>query len=363
MKKNKQKIKDKHLLISYFKALDKEIPIFEIDRYWDDLSKQLSAEKSNRFRRFVLRFAQIACIAALLIAGRVWFVQYEKVKYQSIELISTISSLDQHPIDTSRQVVLVTQSDKQIEVEKGATVIHDKNGSLIVNKKKIDVSKEIHYNQLIVPKGKYSKLILADGSTLHVNAGTKVVYPNRFEKDKREIYVDGEVFIDVVRDENSVFVVKTSQFELEVLGTAFNINAYKEAEKAEIVLLRGSVAVTDQNKHEMKLYPNDLLDLINGVVRNKRTVHTDDYISWTKGRLPLSNKNIKEILFRLSLFYGCEIEYDHALEQLPLHGTIDLNVPLENVLERISKTMPITFQQTGNGYYLHVKQNTNAYGE
>ena len=126
-------------------------------------------------------------------------------------------------------------------------------------------------------------------------------------------------------------------------------------EEAEVVLLRGSVAVTDQNNEEIRISPNELLDLSDGVAVDKRIVNAYDYVAWTKGRLPLAGKNVKIVLQKLSLFYGCEVAYDPSLEKFPLHGTIDLSVPLEKVLERISKMLPIVYQQTDDGYYLSVK--------
>ncbi len=114
-------------------------------------------------------------------------------------------------------------SEKEVHhVKKGATVAYSQEGIVSVDEEKVskNTTKDL-YDQIIVPKGKYTRLILADGSSLHINAGTKVIYPKRFEKNRREIFVDGEIFIDVKRDESAPFIVKTAQFDVQVLGTAF----------------------------------------------------------------------------------------------------------------------------------------------
>lgn len=312
-------------------------------------------------------YFSIACVAALF-GGIIWYssLSYNKNKIEA-DWISAIAELDHHSTDTTEQILLVTQERNRIEIEKGDIVTYSCKGEISVNEKKIknlsaiqkDIvyTKKIKYNQLIVPRGKFSRLVLSDGSSLYVNAGTKVVYPNLFEEKRREIYVDGEVFIDVKQDKEHPFIVKTSTFDIEVLGTAFNVNAYKKMDEAEVVLLRGAVTVTGQYQEKMDLLPGELLDISKGIIADKRIVNTDDYVAWTKGRLPLAGRSWKNILNRLSLFYGVSIDYDADLEYYPLHGTIDLSVPLDKVLERISKTLPIICEKRDKGLYIYIKQD------
>ena len=85
-------------------------------------------------------------------------------------------------------------------VDKGAIVAYNTNGVVSINEQQVDngqvnKDKSDGYNRLIVPKGKYTRLVLSDGTQMYVNAGTKVVYPRVFSKKSREIYVEGEVFL------------------------------------------------------------------------------------------------------------------------------------------------------------------------
>ena len=96
-------------------------------------------------------------------------------------------------------------------MDKGARISYSQEGEASVNEQQVESKpQKTEYNQLIVPKGKTSRLVLADGTSLYVNAGTKVVYPSVFEGKSREIYVDGEIFIDVKKDTEKPFIVKTS---------------------------------------------------------------------------------------------------------------------------------------------------------
>lgn len=367
MKKNQYKKENRlHRLICYFSTLEKTVSESEIEARWAELMKRVEGNAERR--RFELRFYfSAACVAALLL-GIVWLglSSYNRKGTES-DWELAIAELDQHQMDTSKQVLLVTQAYDQIKIAKGAVVAYSCKGEVSVNEKRIEKKqraqeeatsgRKVEYNQLIVPKGKYSRLVLADGSSLHVNAGTKVVYPNRFEGKMREIYVDGEIFIDVKRDEYHPFIVKTSAFDVEVLGTAFNVNAYKDMGEAEVVLLRGAVEVTDLNREKTDLSPGELLGLSEGVAVDKRAVNAEDYVAWTKGRLPLAGKSLKSVLNRLSLFYGVSVGYDVELERYPLYGTIDLSVPLDKVLERIAKTLPVVCEKKDKGYFMYIKRD------
>lgn len=350
--RNLLKENKRHRLIQYFKILEKEVPEEEIQEKWNELMLKVNRDEATK-RRFLWNYAKIACVAALL-GGLVWMSWFYINGTSSLN--KAVALLEEQIADTTGQVLLITHSQKQIKVDKGAVIAYDRKGVLSVGNAQIEnESPKIEYNQLIVPKGKYSRLLLADGTSLYVNAGTKVVYPNQFEGKQREIYVDGEIFIDVKPDKEKPFIVKTSKFDIQVLGTAFNVNAYKELGDAEVVLLRGSVSVKDKENKESLIAPNEMLALYDGKVVEKRTVDAENYIVWTKGRLLLDGKNMKNIFHSLSMYYGTEIQYDPSLEKYRLQGVIDVSVPLERVLERISKMLPISYQAINRGYFISVK--------
>ena len=88
-----------------------------------------------------------------------------------------------------------------------------------------------------------SSLTFSDGTKIWVNSGSKVIYPVSFEKKKREIYVEGEVYLDVTHDTSWPFVVRTQQVDVKVLGTSFNVSAYKDDSNMQVTLVEGKVEV------------------------------------------------------------------------------------------------------------------------
>lgn len=124
------------------------------------------------------------------------------------------------------------------------------------------------------------------------------------------------------KESNIPFIVKTSLFTVNVLGTAFNVKAYKEDTKAEVVLVRGKVEVKDKKEQNYTLMPNELIALNEGTYTDKKKVNALDYISWIDGILTLNNQALSIVLEQLHRYYGKEIIYDTGIEQCRCTGNL-----------------------------------------
>ena len=104
---------------------------------------------------------------------------------------------------------------------------------------------------VIVPAGQRAELLLADGTKVWLNSRSKLKFPDRFQKDARKVELDGEGYFEVTHQEEAPFTVHTSKYDVKVLGTEFNVKAYKDKEQFETSLLKGSVEVSNANKSQM----------------------------------------------------------------------------------------------------------------
>lgn len=109
-------------------------------------------------------------------------------------------------------------------------------GYLLLNKKT-----DTHWNDITVPHGMHQTLTLSDGTKLHVNSGTRVIYPSDFTEDKREIFVSGELFADIAKNPGKPFIISAGGVHVQVLGTKFNLRSYENIETIELALVEGSV--------------------------------------------------------------------------------------------------------------------------
>ena len=236
--------------------------------------------------------------------------------------------------------------------------LHYKEGGKIAissGKTQLDEENETGYNQLIVPSGKRSFITFSDGTRVAVNANTRIVYPSEFSGHKREIYVNGEVYLQVSPDKKHPFVVKTNRMEVEVLGTEFNVSAYDFTKNQSVALVSGKVEVDTYKYPKKVLKPNDMLTYDgqdDGLRVN--TVDVSEYISWVDGYYCFNHEKIEIITERLSRYYGKRVIPDSGLIGLTCSGKLDLRDDLRDVLEVLSKTIPAQIE-TRDNYFLLTK--------
>ncbi|MBO9728734.1 MAG: FecR family protein [Chitinophaga sp.] len=117
--------------------------------------------------------------------------------------------------------------------------------------------------QLAAPLGKTVKALLPDGTIVWLNAGSNISYDAGFNHNNRNITVTGEIFLDVTKNEALPFIVHTSNMDVHVLGTCFNIKAYEDDTRSEVTVIGGKVQVIMRNSPEKKviLLPHEKLVL------------------------------------------------------------------------------------------------------
>lgn len=326
------------------------------DEVWEKIEKDLVLKK-----RFPLRRLVYICSAAS-VAVFVFFFLYSEFNQSdySDSLDKYVAILENPVIDDPQIQVYLSAQDKITVEDSKASVAYSSQGKVLINEKiqESDSLKAVEqeYNQIIVPKGKYTHLTLSDGSTVHINSGTRVVYPRVFSGNCREIYVEGEVCLDVVKNEKTPFVVKTSQFNVEVLGTVFNVNAYKEDVKGEVVLVNGSVCLSDKHRQKIELKPNQLVAVEDGHIGKIKSVDASDYIAWTRGTLILNLTPLSEVFKKLERFYGQNIIVAEEAGTLRMKGKVDLQQSLDDLIVLISATAPITYEKREGTYYINKRE-------
>src|SRR5699024_2837118 len=153
------------------------------------------------------------------------------------------------------------------------SVINLKRGLLIYNgdRRNDNERKEIQYNTITTPKGGQYKIILADGSKVWLNAASSMRFPVVFSGEKRAVYIKGEAYFEIAKNEKKPFeVFVNDKIKVEVLGTHFNVRAYKKASAIKTTLLEGKVKVINSgfagngNEQEVVLKPGQAASVVNG---------------------------------------------------------------------------------------------------
>lgn len=169
---------------------------------------------------------------------------------------------------------------------------------------------------------KKSKMILMnDGSLAVLNPGSEIRFPHRFNKEHRDVYLQGEAFFEVHKDPRHPFLVHSQNMITRVLGTSFTVKAYRDAAEFKVVVNTGKVWVYDQRTHPVAekkdlviaLVPNQQLTYKRKAFQFKKdTVITPLLLSKeiAKKELNFTNMPLSTVISKLDMAYGIQIEYD-----------------------------------------------------
>lgn len=288
-------------------------------------------------QKALVRTLYVAAAACIILAVFMW------------QKTSDIKTSDKEILINS-QVCLVT--DKHVtQLPKNAIVHCHTNGLLSVtlrDGKQITSLKGGHeMNRLVVPKGKCSILILEDGTRVWVNPDTEMKFPTLFAKNKREMHLSGEAYLEVAKDKKRPFTVIAPDFNIEVLGTKFNVSAYKDDSKHEVALLEGSVKVIVNGKQAVKLVPKQMAIIGRGGV-STQMIDDDLYDCWQKGILRMSSEPLQDILRVLQRYYNVEIKTSAGVDNLKCNGKLLLSDSIDEVLQSIEATVPVKTERKGD---------------
>ena len=315
-------------------------------------TKQKIRRDVMRRRRNYFLVASASVAASILICiSTIHFLTHSENTNLDFQAIA--EQMDSQSVE---EVTLITAKE-QLNLDEDAFVTYSKEGKVTVNSKVIrekeekKVKAEPEYNQLLVPAGKRVRVELSDGTRLVVNSQSKVIYPCRFNGDIRKIYAQGEVFLEVAHDKQHPFIVESEDFKLRVLGTKFNISNYK-GRATNIVLVEGSVEVTDRTERKAQLVPSDLLNIANGAIAYQKQVDVAEYISWVDGVMLLNGNDLSHIIQKLSIYYGIPIQCDPMVGKEKVYGKLDLKDDIDEVIECIRQTIPIEVEKSDTSIYL-----------
>jgi ferric-dicitrate binding protein FerR (iron transport regulator) len=194
------------------------------------------------------------------------------------------------------------------------------------------------------PKGGTYSFVLADGSRVWLNADSKLYFPQRFHSEgTRNVTLEGEAYFEIQHDEAHPFIVKTANQSVRVLGTHFDIKAYRNEPAEKTILLEGSVRVND---HEV-LAPGQLC--LAGPGKNIEISQADltTEMAWKNGLFVFNDASLELIMREVSRWYNIDVIYAGNLTNETYNGTIDRKANLSRILN-ILKKAGVRFETKGN---------------
>ena len=213
---------------------------------------------------------------------------------------------------------------------------------VFINQKPAQTDKPIlahNFNEISTRNGSRTKISLPDGSTVWLNAGSKLVYDKNFDSKVREVSLTGEGYFDVVKNAEKPFIIHAGKVDIKVLGTVFNVKSYPGEKSTEASLIHGSIEVMikDRPQEKIILKPNEKIIVSNEQAdqnkagsqqaeRNEPIVAishlnyepTDSTIietSWVENRLIFQNESFKDLAVKLERWFGVTIQFENEQVQ------------------------------------------------
>lgn len=208
-----------------------------------------------------------------------------------------------------------------------------------------------------VPAGQRINLTLADGTNVWLNARTSLTYPTKFSKKNRQVVLDGEAYFDVAKDEKKPFIVQTAQYNVEVLGTQFDVDAYSEAGDFTTTLMRGSVRVAsvDDPTQVLTLKPDDKAYLQNGRL-HVTTVDSYDPYRWKEGLICFKNESFASIMNDFEKYYGLTIQVNNKeVKKYVYTGKFRQNDGIDYALRVLQKDIKFTYHRDDENQKIYIE--------
>ena len=306
-------------------------------------------EKRILFIKKGLKYAAII----LIVFGMGYYSHLNNIGY-GIEPEKIIPKIDDIVLSTEGKDLIIQKDEYKNQNEKKVVSkinLVQKSNQLIYDNE-IEIEK-LSFHTLKVPYGKRFNIIFSDGSRVFLNSGSKIKYPIKFlSNHKREVFLEGEAFFDVTENKSDLFIVNSNGINVEVYGTTFNVRNYPEDNNSDIVLVNGSIGITNsQNNNVTKLTPG-YKGSVNkeSLLIEKSKINTKIYTSWIDGEFIFRNESFSQILKKLERLYNVTIIDNRKNDSNELfNASIDVeNEKIEEVLNYFNKIYNIEYQLFNN---------------
>ncbi|OQP59585.1 hypothetical protein A3860_36970 [Niastella vici] len=340
----------KQLQAEFQEAMDSnaEVPAHISDRVRTRLLKAVQPPASRTYKLLFYRAAAAAILLLLLGAGLFYFGRKAAVKNGSSQTASTPPVQTTLPKKTGAFITLA--NGEQIELNKtgngrvtghGAVNIIKLADNRITYDSTVNNKGAVAYHTLTVPRGiKMVQLTLADGTLVWLNTASSIKYPTTFTGNERRVQLTGEAYFDVKHDAAKPFSVLTKNITVNVLGTRFNVSAYDDDVQSNVVLEKGSVALSAKSAGgtlTKQLVPGNLGSFETGAQNIAvASVNTEEYVSWKMGYLIFKQAPLELIVKRVSRYYDVQINTSvlaHSDETFS--GRLDLQNSIDEVMNLV----------------------------
>jgi len=319
------------------------------DLAWQEIAQQIEDTAPVKKLRLFSMFKFVAAAAAIVILFFSIFYIYQLNHTQHNIRIAAAHDI---PPGTHRATLQAANGKvyqlvgSKEEIIAGEKAIRYKDGTVL------ETEAHVETFTLSTPKGGQYRITLNDGTKVWLNAASSLSYPSQFTDKERRVVVQGEAYFEVAHNARKPFIVSTGTQEIKVLGTIFNVNAYKNEGMTVTTLVNGRVQLNSPNVSKAAyLNPGEQSVLDQNTFRIT-PVDASFYTAWKDGEFIFKATPITEVLRQIERWYNLDIDYSGIPEDIQIHASIQRDKPLSAVLTALEKITNLKFEIKGRSMKL-----------
>ncbi len=231
---------------------------------------------------------------------------------------------------------------------------------MIISKNFVSVKQPIAMKEVHVEFGKQARIILTDGTRIILDAGSELSFPEKFTGETRDVFLNGEGYFEVAPDVEKSFRVYANHAVIKVLGTKFNVRAWRQNHKVKISVTEGKVLFYPKNVVEEKSVPLPM-GYISTLYENKsnptiQKFKPDDQLGWLSRRMKFKDAPLFEVLDQLGRWYNISYQLPD-----PSYKTVLINIniepkPVKDIIDAIALALNLEYNISEKRIYFSIKK-------
>ena len=330
--------------------LDKETVL----AMWQNIEQYYDISKRKRYSRVLNKSNRYLAVLLLVALGTAafWYFGGFKHRFRFESGDSIIKNGVAKLICSGGEEINLGNGNSYIEIKGREAIFLNNEISIDLRNQQPTIYSETRMNEVIIPFGKESLIVLDDGSKVWLFAGSRLAFPTIFKGNKREVYLEGEAIFEVAKVPDQSFNVYAGECSINALGTIFYLSAFSSEEEIKTVLLKGSVVL---NVHSAFRLSHNEVVLEPGqraiFTRHDKRINVDKednvefYSAWTDGWFLFSKERLFNIFKKLERYYNINIIYSEQFQSNDLiSGKLDLKDSISDVMLALSNLSRIKYK-------------------
>ncbi|MFD2557175.1 FecR family protein [Sphingobacterium tabacisoli] len=317
----------------------------------------LSPKKNKRTLQFRIWTGVAATL--LTVFGLYWYLTAppspEELPLTSPATVYSSENISKITLPDGKVVVIQENMPGTVYQDEDIHIVQSETGELkllYTNEGQQQANQQM--NRIHTSKGGFTKFLLEDGTKVYLNSESTLRFPLAFKAGKREVYLEGEGYFEVVKNPAAPFVVHTAKQAIEVLGTTFNIKSYAEENTMATTLIEGTVKVRLEDTPtptSVMLRPGEQATVHSQQIQ-VQPVRTEEYVGWIQNRFIFSRAPLEEVLRDIERWYDIEFVHKGAIPPILIEGSLSKNVALDQLLTVLSVNTSYKFSMKGRRIFM-----------